>query len=132
MTILVGGSSGDGGVVDSISLGDTAPAASSGILFTVPAPAGKRVVITSLLTQGSMEDDIEIKFGTRVVYSGSISDSAMPTVLTIAQAPFSSSSEYLSAGMILSLGGDIGETLVITKTSGSTVVIIHFSHVITD
>lgn len=120
--------SGGGEVIDSITLDDNIAASTSGELFNIPVGSTERIIITALMPQSATETNIEIKFGTRVVYTGSISDAPVAGALTISQGALNNNTnEYLSASTMHELKGDFGEDLIITKTSGSTGVVIHLS-----
>lgn len=134
MTIRLSSKGGGGAlVVQNISIGNQAAAASSGVLFTETPSAGKRIVITGLAPEAGTESNIEIKLGTRVVYTGGISDAPGISTLTILNGfPNSTGNEYLGVGTINQLVGGTNEVLTITKTAGSTAVTVHFSFIETD
>ena len=121
-----------GGLVETISQGNEVAASTAGQLFLIPCPSGKKIVITGLMPQTTTQTNIEIKFGSRILYSGTISDSLATNALTITKAGNVTSSEFAAVGVLNELGGDYDEDLTITKTSSTTTAIIHLSYVITN
>ena len=125
--------SGGGGVVHTISIGNSVAVGSSGELFNVDPGQGKRVVITGLAPQTGSESNIDITFDVRSVYTGTIADDVSQSQLTVMQGyPNTSTNEYQGVGTISQIKGGINEVLSITKTSGTTGLIVYLSYIITD
>ena len=117
-----------GDIVDSISF-DSVASSSTGVLFNIPVASDRRGIITALVPTSSTETNMEIKFGTRVIYSGPINDSPSSSSLTLMQTQLgTSTNEYQGSGHMLELKGDYGEDIIITKTSGSTTSTIYLSY----
>ena len=102
-------------------------------MFNVDPGQGKRVVITGLAPQTGSESNIDITFDVRSVYTGTIADDVSQSQLTVMQGyPNTSTNEYQGVGTISQIKGGINEVLSITKTSGTTGLIVYLSHIITD
>lgn len=129
MTIEVG-AQGGGAVIDSVSINNTSASGSSGALFSVPVVSGKRIIITGLAPQTTSQTNIEIKFGTRVVYTGTIADAPTAGELTILSSANVGANEYLASSTISELPGGFGEDLTITKTSSSTTATVYLSYIV--
>lgn len=118
-----------GVVVDSLTIASQAASGSSGILFQVTPATGKKVIVTALMPDTTIQTNIEIKFGSRVIYTGNISDDPSSGSLTISQgAKGSNTNEYTANSQMLELSGDTDEVLTITKTSATTTAIIYLSY----